>query len=82
MTKLQDIVYPVIQRNAYMVHSESVLLTMVCDADIDIRRLAQQRIVDARSQNNSIMPIFILPKLDFNADIILLNIIMIGLNLV
>ena len=82
MTKLQDIVYPVIQRNAYMVHSESVLLTMVCDADIDIRRLAQQRIVDARSQNNSIMRNFILPKLDFNADIILLNIIMIGLNLV
>ena len=50
-TELQVIVY---QRNVYIVHSESVLLTMVCNADIDIP-LVQQRIVDDPSQNNSII---------------------------
>ena len=28
---MSDIVEPVIQRNGYMVHSESILLAMICD---------------------------------------------------
>ena len=34
----QNIVYNVLKRNAYFSHSDNILLTILCDEDIEVRR--------------------------------------------
>ena len=41
--EITNVVYPVIQRNAYFLHNESILVTMLSDDDQDTRSLAQVR---------------------------------------
>ena len=67
----QDIVLPVIQNNAYLAHSECVLLSMLVDDDPNMRKLALLRILKARQSENSVnkrvyaLPCYKLWGLDF-----------------
>lgn len=46
----KSIVYPVLQNNNYFAHPENILLAAVGDDDIDIRKVAAQRIIAARHE--------------------------------
>ena len=45
---VKDIVEPLLSRNAYFAHHESILLAMVNDEETNIRRLGWRRIYKAR----------------------------------
>lgn len=67
---IQDIVFPVIARNAYFAHPENVILTMLVDEDRTIRQQAVTSILKTRAMrdlNNTTIRIFNKPTLDFNA---------------
>ena len=49
-TRLQDVIRPVMQRNAYWVHPEAVLLAMVADSDAAVRSRAVGAIQQCRQQ--------------------------------
>ena len=51
--KLRKIVYDVIQRNAYFVHPESMLLAMMSDEDISIRQNAFKILSISRNQEKT-----------------------------
>ena len=61
-------VEPVIQRNGYMMHSESILLSMLSDDDLQIKQLAIQHILEARARNDSPLRKFIIPKIKLQYD--------------
>ena len=64
---LSDIVEPVIQRNGYMIHSESILLAMLCDDET--REEAITKIIEARQINgDNKKRKFLIPKINFQAD--------------
>lgn len=50
----QDIVAPVLQNNCYFCHPENLLLAGVGDSDINIRKVASDRIIKARAHLSSI----------------------------
>ena len=61
------VVEPVIQRNGYMIHSESIILAMLCDDSV--RQSAIEKIMQARRKNgNNTMRKFIIPKINFLAN--------------
>ena len=65
----QDIIYPVIQRNAYFAHPECILLAMLTDKNPSWRKLAQARILKARSNpKNSVRRVYSIPEINFEAD--------------
>lgn len=45
------VIHERIQYNSYFVHSENLLLSMICDQDLKIRREAYKRILTARTKN-------------------------------
>ena len=57
-----------ISNNCFYAHSESVLLSMLKDKEIDIRRKAIKIIIDIRKNNNTNIRTFELPNINFNAD--------------
>ena len=66
---IQDIVPPIIQRNAYYAHPEKLLICMINDDSNDIRELAWRRIKKARdSFRGKSVRAFQIPKLDFDAE--------------
>ena len=48
---IRNIVYPLIQRNAFFAHPENLLLYMINDESSDIRQLGWRRIKKAREQS-------------------------------
>lgn len=62
------IVNKVIQTNAYFAHSENILLCMIHDEDINIRKVGWRRILNARDRDSSeTVRCFKLPKIYFDA---------------
>ena len=66
---VKDIVEPVLSRNAYFAHHESILLAMVSDDETNIRRLGWRRIYKARQDAASTKRVraFTVPKVNFQA---------------
>ena len=64
---VQNIVLPVVMRNAYFAHSENILLAMVNDERPHIRELGWRRIKKCR-ESGSQLRIFKLPKLNAKCD--------------
>ena len=64
---IQEVVRPVMQRNAYWAHPEQLLLGMVADNDAEIRLKAVRHIQAARQRETEDVRPFRLPKLDFSA---------------
>lgn len=67
---IQDIVFPVIERNSYFAHPENVLLAMLVDENGTIRKQAVTTILKTRAlpdENNNTNRIFNKPKLNFKA---------------
>ena len=63
-----DVSLPIIQRNGYFLHSENVLVSMISDEDIDIRKLAIEIILKSREQHRGDrIREFKIPKINFNA---------------
>lgn len=50
---IKSIVDPVIQRNAFFAHPECIILSMLLDSKIEVRKLAYKRIMTARKSNKS-----------------------------
>src|SRR5262245_58703403 len=50
---IKNIVWPVIQKNAYWAHEENVLLAMLADADLSTRQAAIARIKTIRQSPSS-----------------------------
>ena len=51
--RLQDGIMPLMQRNAYWVHPEAVLLEIVADSDVAVRAQALVKSSDAASSHKS-----------------------------
>lgn len=65
---VRNIIDPVIERNGYFAHNENVLLSMLTDENINIRKLAVDRIIEARAtQNSDVIRTFRVPKINFLA---------------
>lgn len=66
--KYVSIVNATLQRNGYFAHAENVLLAMVNDDDINVRREGWLKIIHARRNelNNGIIRPFEIPKINFN----------------
>lgn len=64
---LKNIVPKTIQRNAYFVHPENILLCMIWDERKHIRQLAYQRILKARAVTDQNIRVFQTPDLNFEA---------------
>ena len=68
--KTKKVVQPVIQNNAYFAHSECLLLAMIADHDINLRKLALIRVLKARnSENASVRRVYRIPTMNFEASI-------------
>jgi hypothetical protein len=65
---IKNVVYPVVQRNAYFAHPENILISMIQDEVPRIRELAWRRIKKARNarQGENTYRIFQLPELNFD----------------
>lgn len=69
--RIQSIVMPVVQRNAYFAHPESVLLCMISDERPHIRELGWRRIKNVRATcraSSSNVRSFKVPKLNTNCN--------------
>ena len=65
-----NIVYPVIQRNAFFTHPENLLLFMINDKSSDIKQLDWRRIKKAREQSKEkTIRTFQIPDLKFEAEL-------------
>ena len=64
---IQEVVRPVLQRNAYWAHAEQLLLGMVADDDTEIRVEAVRQIRAARQRETEDVRPFRLPALNFGA---------------
>ena len=66
---VRNIVYLVIQCNAFFAHPENLLLCMINDDSSDIRQLGWKRIKKAREQSEGkTIRIFQIPDLNFEAE--------------
>ncbi|KPU75627.1 uncharacterized protein Dana_GF26820 [Drosophila ananassae] len=68
--RLLKVVDPVIQHNAYFAHPENLLLSMLTDENLNLRKIGLQRILKAREKTptaETSVRSFLLPKLNFNA---------------
>ena len=59
------IVKPIIQRNAYFAHSESILISMISDENETMRELGWRRIKKFRDERKGLRS-FAVPKLNFS----------------
>ena len=65
--EIQEVVRPVLQRNAYWAHPEQLLLGMVADEDAETRLKAVRHIQVARQRQTDDVRQFSLPTLNFDA---------------
>jgi hypothetical protein len=67
--ELRAIVDPVIQRNAYFAHQENMLIAMITDENMSVRKLGYNKILKARLEKRETGNIrkFIIPQLNFQA---------------
>lgn len=65
--ELKNIIDPVIQRNAYFLHPENILISMLADDRIHVRELALRRILKARTAGHQTLRSFVIPKINFDA---------------
>ena len=67
--KVREIVIPVVERNAYGAHPESILCAMISSSDKKYRELAWRRILRCREKNisSSVVRNFRVPKLNIKA---------------
>lgn len=63
---LKSVVDPVIQRNGYFGHPESIILSMLVDDRSHIRHLAYKRIIKYRTSSTAAIRVFSLPKFNMN----------------
>ena len=69
ISDVRNMVYPVIQRNAFSGHPENLLLCMINDESSNIRQLEWRRIKKAREQSKGkTIRIFQIPDLNFKAE--------------
>lgn len=70
--QVQNIVLPVMQRNAYFGHPENILLCMICDERAFVRELGWRRIKNFRSAHRSLastsVRTFKIPKLEYDCN--------------
>ena len=67
-SRLQDFIRPVIQRNGYWCHPESVLLGMAADEDAQVRARAALAIQRCRQQPaEAVVRPFVIPTINFEA---------------
>lgn len=64
---LKLLIDEVIQRNGYFAHHENILLSMVHDNRENIRKLAYQRILNARKNSDNLLRKFKVPRINFDA---------------
>lgn len=62
--RVQKIVFPVLQRNAFFAHPENILLSMISDSRPHIRKLGWCRIKKARTTNSNSVRRFSVPPLN------------------
>lgn len=70
LKRYRDIIDPVIENNAYFAHPENMLLSMLADENSEVRQIAVNKILNARSsaQGQDTVPrIFRVPSVNFNA---------------
>ena len=61
-------VKPVIKNNGYFAHSECLLLSMIVDQNVNLRKLAALRILkDQKSENASTKRSYRIPSINFEA---------------
>ena len=65
---IQEIIFPVIQRNAYYAHPENILINMIFDENKNVRQLGWRRIMKARSTSARCIREFKPPKINFKAE--------------
>lgn len=63
----KKIIDPVIQRNSYFGHCENIILAMMFDARISVRKMGMEKILQARALARNQLRKFTLPILNFNA---------------
>lgn len=69
MIKRTTIIYPVIQRNGYFAHPENLILAMLADNRVNVRKLALRRVLNCKpAVVTGEIRNFSIPKLNFNAD--------------
>ena len=66
-THLQDVIRPVVQRNAFWAHPEAVLLAMAADPDAAVRARAVSTIQQCRQKPHEGVRPFRLPTINFAA---------------
>ena len=57
-----------IQYNSYFSHSENIIISMIGDTNLEIRRKGIQYIIEARKNRNNIIRKFEKPNINFNAN--------------
>jgi hypothetical protein len=65
---LKKIIDPVLHRNGYFAHPETLLLGMISDERKHIRELGLRRIMKARSIRNPGVRKFVIPKLNYDSE--------------
>ena len=67
---MENVINPVIQRNAYFSHPENLILAMLIDDKPIIRTLALRRILKTRNQTQNDIGVrkFKVPNINFEAD--------------
>jgi hypothetical protein len=68
---MKEVAQKSIQGNAYLAHSENLLLAMLADTDVNARKKAVQTILQIRNErttDDECPRKFLIPKLDFDAD--------------
>ena len=64
----QSIIKKVIQRNGYFAHPENIIIALINDASLDLRKLGWKRVMKARMNNTKkSMRKFNIPAINFNA---------------
>ena len=65
----KKIIFPVLQRNGYFSHPENILISLINDDNINMRKLGWRKILKARKTlvRSSTLRAFTIPKINFDA---------------
>lgn len=66
--RLRNIVDPVIQRNAFFLHPENLLICMLADDRTHVKELALRRVLKARLTHDQKLRSFAVPKINFDVN--------------
>lgn len=65
---LKQLIRSVIQRNAFFLHPENLLLAMVTDPRVEVRTLGWRRIKKYRARKGKSLREFVIPQINFDAN--------------